>query len=113
MGNLNRARGDFSAARSWYEKQIETDSRDAAGYLFLGTMQFRLGELDAAQATLQRGLECEFGCLEELHLTLGLVCVALNDLTSALNHLNQSLKIDPAYAPAKTALKDVKNAMAL
>jgi len=112
MGNLNRARGDFASAKSWFEKQIETDPSDATGHLFLGTMQFRLGELASAQETLSRGIDCEYGCLEELHHTLGLVFAAQDDLASAANHLNQSLRIDPAYAPAKITLKDVKSAMA-
>lgn len=110
LGNLNRARGDFAAAAQWYQKQIETDSTDATGYLFLGSLMFRQGDLVEAKRILFEGLKCTVGCLEEVHFTVGLVLRSQNDLDEAASHFQKAVEIDAGYAAAKSALKDLKAA---
>ena len=110
LGNLNRSRGDFSAAADWYQKQIETDPADATGYLFLGALLLRQGKLPEAKQILLQGLNCTFGCLEEVQFTLGLVLRSQNDIVAAASHFQKALEIDASYAAAKTALKDLKAA---
>ena len=110
LGNLHRARGDFDAAAEWYQKQIETDSTDATGYLFLGSLLLRKGNLPEAKRILLQGLNCTLGCLEEVHYTLGLVLRSQNDAAEATCHFQKAIKIDSAYAAAKFALKDLKSA---
>ena len=110
FGHLYRTQGDFVSAAQWFEKQIATDPSDATGFLFLGSLQLRRGDLDAAEQTLIRALKCEIGSLEEIHFTLGLVYAARNDLSGAANQFEKTLAIDPKHATAKKSLKDMRSA---
>jgi tetratricopeptide (TPR) repeat protein len=112
LGNLHRAKGDFSTATHWFEKQIETDPRDATGYFFLGTMQMKLGQLDAAAATLHRAESCEYGDIPGIHLTLGMILTAQGNLMGAADEFTAALKLDPDFAAAKIASKDNRLARA-
>lgn len=110
LGNLDRARGQFAAAAQWYQKQIETDSSDATGYLFLGALMLRRGDLSEAKRILLEGLNCTVGCLEEVHYTVGLVLRSQNEFDQAACHFQKAVEIDAGYAAAKSALKDLKTA---
>ena len=106
LGILHQAKGDFAAATQWFEKQIETDPRDATGYFFLGSMQMKLGLLDAALETLHRAESCEYGDIPGIHLTLGMVLTAQGNLAGAADEFTAALKLDPDFAAAKIASKD-------
>lgn len=108
LGNLHLARGDFQSAAKWFQQQIETDPNDANGYLFLGSLQMRSGDLASAQKTLKRGIECEYGVLDEVHLLLGLVHAAKKDYSAAQQHFKTATELEPQNVAAKTALKDVQ-----
>ena len=110
IGNLYRAKGDFSQAIIYYRKQIEADPDDATGYLFLGTLQLQQGEIDAAQETLQSANHCSSGCLDELKLALGNTMRAKGDYQQAAACYTEALQISPGDALAKAALKDVRQA---
>ena len=113
LGNLFRAKGDFDVAAQWYQQQIDTDPTDATGYLFLGSLWLQQGKQQPAVDVLRRGLDCEIGCMEEVHFTLGLALRSLNQLDEAAIHFQKALEIDVNYTVAKVALKDVKSARSI
>ena len=55
---------------------------------------------------------CQIGPREELFFALGSVLRSQNEISSATSYFQKALEIDPGYAAAKTALKDLKNAKA-
>ena len=110
LGNLFKAKGDFSGAATWYQRQIEADSNDATGYVFLANLQMRQGEFEQAEETLTSALNCELGIKEEVHYSLGLLYRSTNRFPDAKSQFESALDLDPGYAAAKSALKDVKTA---
>lgn len=108
IGHLFRAQGNFGEAASWYQKQIDADPKDATGYLFLGNLKRALGDTDSSIGTLTSALECEVGCMEEVHYALGLAYRNADQMGEAKNQFESALALDPKFAAAKVALKDVK-----
>ena len=111
IGNLYRAKGNFDLAKSWYQKQIESQPNDAMGHLYLGNLLMRQGEFATAKTTFETALSCDQVCLEEAHYSLGLVNRCLGDYPAAKVHFEKALELDDRFTQAKTALKDVKSAM--
>ena len=112
LGNLERCRGDFESAAEWYQKQIESDPTDATGYIFLGSLRLRLGDLDGAREVLEEGLDCRLALEKNYILRWARSCEAKTKFLSATSYFQKALEIDPGYAAAKTALKDLKTAKA-
>jgi tetratricopeptide (TPR) repeat protein len=112
LGNLDRTRGDFESAITWYQKQIEADPDDGTGYLFLGNLLMRQGNLESSETALQQALAADQVCLDEAHFSLGLVYRSQGRLAEAKTHFESALEIDENFAAAKLALKDVKSASA-
>ena len=108
IGSLYRDQGNFEKAAEFFRKQIEADPTDGTGHLFLGTLQFQQGDLDVAQATLQKGLACETGCEEELRYALGCALRSGGKLQKAKAEFEAVLRISPKDELAKNALKDVQ-----
>lgn len=113
LGNMNRMRGDYDQAARWYQQQIDADPSDATGYIFLGSLRFRQGQLDAAAEVLEQGANCQLGCLEELFYTLGLVRLAQEDFYNAIETLKKAAQIDAKHLGVQLALKDAKKAVTL
>ena len=111
LGNLFRNEGNYEIATQWYCKQIEANPKDATGHVFLGSLEIKRGEFASAIEILQEGLECETVCFEELHFALGNAYRSLEEFTLAKVHYDKAIAADPKYDTAKTALKDVKNAI--
>lgn len=112
IGNLYRARGDFETAQTWYQKQIDANPVDGTGFLYLGNLLMRKGNLVEAESAFQQALGCQFVCLEETHYALGLVHRSLGLYGQARTYLEEALKHDESFVAAKLALKDVKNVLA-
>ena len=110
IGNLHRAKGEFSQAIVYYRKQIESDPDDATGYLFLGTLQLQQGEINAAQETLESANKCTSGCIDELKVAQGNAMRAKGDYQQAAACYTEALQVSPGNALAKAALKDVRQA---
>lgn len=113
LGNMNRLKGDYDQAAHWYQQQMAADPNDATGYIFLGSLRFRQGELDAAIEILEQGINCQLGCIEELFYTLGLVRLAKEDFYPAIEALQKAAQLDPKHVGVQRALKDAKKAMHL
>jgi len=108
IGNLYRDRGDFTKAAEYYRRQIEGDPDEGTGCLFLGTLQFQQGDFADAEATLQKGLQCDVHCEEELRYALGCVLRSMGKLPEAKAEFSSVLRIVPTDALAKNALKDLQ-----
>jgi superkiller protein 3 len=113
LGNLHKSQGDLNTAAAFYQKQIDADPTDATGYVFLSNVLMRQSKHDEAEAILTRALGCQIGILEEVHYSLGLHYRNINELHKSQKHLNAALQLDPNYAQAKIALKDVKTTITL
>ena len=111
IGNLYRAKGEFSQAIAYYRKQIDADPDDATGYIFLGTLQLQQGDISTAQETLESANKCSSGCLEELKIALGNAMRAKGDYEQAAACYTEALQVSPGDTLAKAALKDVRQAM--
>ncbi len=111
IGNLFRNEGNYDVAAQWYRKQIEANPKDATGHVFLGSLEIKRGEFASAIEILQEGLECQTVCFEELHFALGSAYRSLEEFTLAKVHFDKAIAADAKYDAAKTALKDVKNAV--
>ncbi len=108
IGNLYRSKGDFDAAMSWYQKQIDAAPNNSMGHLYLGNIRLRRGEFDAAISIFETALKCEDVCLEEAHYSIGLASRGKGDYQLAKTHFEKALVYDQNFAAAKVALKDVK-----
>ena len=108
IGNLYRSKGDFDAAMSWYQKQIDAAPSSSMGHLYLGNIRLRRGEFDAAISIFETALKCDDVCLEEVHYSLGLANRGKGDYQLAKAHFEKALVYDQNFAVAKIALKDVK-----
>ncbi len=111
LGNLYRAQGDYSKAIQCYQKQIEADPNDGTGYLFLGNILFRQGNVEESIEACKKALACEEVCLEEAHYSLGLAYRSLGKFAEAKAEFESALKLEEKFAAAKVALKDVTTAM--
>lgn len=107
IGHLYRAQGKFEEAIAWYQKQVDADPQDASGYVFLGNVKRVQGKAEDAIETLNMALNCELGCLEEVHYSLGLAYRNHGQYFEAKVQFEKALAIDEKFAAAKTALKDV------
>ncbi len=74
---------------------------------FLGQVERRKGELDAARAHLERALE-DNKFYAPAMLELGLTLAELDDLTGARKALKRTLRNDPANSQAQRALTSVE-----
>ena len=108
IGNLYRTQGKFDQAAQWYDKQISTDPEDALGYLYLGNLHLRQGNLRDAETVFRKALNCKVACFDEVYYSLGLVFRCLENYSDATSHFKQAIELNDRNADAKVALKDVK-----
>jgi tetratricopeptide (TPR) repeat protein len=110
MGNLFRAKGDYNSAAAWYQKQIDADPGDAAGFLFLGNLELKRGNCTAAIKALELAAECDKYYVEEVHYALGCAYRSQGNFVEAKKHLQIAVNEEPKFAAAQVALKDVNSA---
>lgn len=97
FGALYRYRGEFQRAAEWFQKGIDARPEDAGGYIFLGAVQARLGQLDSAEDTHRRATECKTGCIKEAFHNLGLVLRGQGAWDEAERCFVRALEFDPDY----------------
>ena len=84
-------------ARAVYEAALQLHPDSAVELFNLGTVQRKLGELDAAITTLQRALRAD-NSLPNAHYTLGLIYRGKGDARQALTEFEQARRLAPAEA---------------
>jgi len=108
MGHLHKARGEFWGAASWYGQAIKSVPDEASGHIGLGGILARFGRLQEAEEAHRAATCCTRGRRDEAYLNLALVLRAQQRYEEAAACLEQALKLDPKYAAAKKALRDVR-----
>jgi tetratricopeptide (TPR) repeat protein len=111
MGHLQKARGDYQAAAAWYRRAIDNMPDEASGHIYLGGILARSGRLKEAEMAHRAAIRCTQGCRDEAYLNLGLVLRAQERHEEAATCFEQALRLDPKYAAARKALRDVRNTM--
>jgi len=113
LGTLSVRKGELAAAGEWFRQAIDCDPNDTDGYVYLGGLLARIGRTAEAEAIHRRGTLCTHGCVDEAHLNLGLVLRAMERYPEALECFDRALQIDPHYAEARQAHRDVKRALTI
>jgi tetratricopeptide (TPR) repeat protein len=108
MGHLFRAGGDFDQAAEWYRKAINADPADASYRIYLGAVLAEQGRLHDAEEAHRAAINCTEGCIDEAYFNLGLVLRALDRFSEAADCFREAIRLDPAYAAARQALRDVE-----
>ncbi|MEL7496243.1 MAG: tetratricopeptide repeat protein [Planctomycetota bacterium] len=108
IGHLYRAQGKFEEAIVWYQKQSNADPEDATGLIFAGNLRRLEGDHETAIELLTRATECQRGCFEEVHYSLGLALMSAGKYFDAKRQFEKAIELDPKFHAAKVALKDVK-----
>jgi len=107
-GRLSEARGDFSRAEKWFMQAHELVPSDATYLIYAGSVSFRSGDLNRAQAYARRATECPAGCIDEAFFNLGGYLLSLRQYREAAECYRKALEIDPDYEIAKERLSDVE-----
>ncbi len=109
MGHLHKARGEFWGAAAWYSQAIKSVPDEAGGHMGLGGILAKFGRLQEAEAAHRAATGCSKGRRDEAYLNLGLVLRSQQRYEEAASCLEQALKLDPKYAAARKALRDVRD----
>lgn len=116
MGHLYRAWGRYDTAAEWYRRGIELEPDFAGGYIFLGAVLAKSGDLKGAEEQHRKAIGCERGRLDEAYLNLGLVLRAQERFSEAAECLRKSLELDTdgdEDGGTRAALEDVERMVRL
>ncbi len=81
--------------------------------VILGGCLAKQGKYQEAKQCHRRAIRLATGPIDEALFNLGLVLRAEGRHRQAADCFRQAIELDPKYAPAKRALKDVEKALAL
>lgn len=94
---------DWDGALELYQGMIRAEPENVWGFLLMGALLARLGELKAARAAYLEALKLVPRHLPAL-VALGEIALAAGDPASARRHFAEALKLDPAEATALEGL---------
>lgn len=97
------AKGDLKKARDSFEKLVEKQPDNSVFLLNLGTVEFRMNDLDAAERTLKDTVLFDPNAAPAW-LTLGLIYVERNQPAEALAALSRTVLLEPGNARAHAYL---------
>jgi len=113
LGDLSQDCGDYTKAKTWYQKCIDKTKNNAHGYIDLGAALASQGKFKEAEEAHRYATGCSDGCIDEAFCNLGLVIRAQGRLEEAEECFTKALEIDPEYKVAQEALDDVQKAIAI
>jgi tetratricopeptide (TPR) repeat protein len=109
LGHLEAQRGAYERAAGWFRQAIEAAPRDASGYIDLGGILAKLGQLREAEQVHRTATEtCYEGDLDEVFLNLGFVLRAQERYDEAADCFREAIRINPGNRAARRALRDVE-----
>jgi tetratricopeptide (TPR) repeat protein len=93
-------------AKKEIDEVIKIDPKNPIGPAILGEFQFRVGQLDAAKATLEKESVVN-SPLPQIHFILGNIAGRQGQVDQAQNHYQKSLTVNARYIPSRQALAEV------
>ena len=103
QANASRDEGDYRAAARLYAEVVVLRPDGADGWLRLGQIARRLGDLTEAREALEAWLALpgpNEAALLQVHMALGDICLRQNDLAAAERHYREVLRRDNRAAEA-------------
>jgi tetratricopeptide (TPR) repeat protein len=113
LGKLYQRKGNLRKAAFWYQKASESNPEEASYLIYLGTSFYRLGKISEAEQILRKATNCKEGYIDEAFYNLGIVLGSRKKYQEALFCFEKAIEIDPKYALAKAAMKDVTQALSI
>jgi tetratricopeptide (TPR) repeat protein len=93
-------------ARQEIDQIIKTSPQNVFGYVLLGESQFRLGQFDAAEATLRKDPALN-SRIPQVHFILGELAMRKGQVDPAIDHFQKSIAVDTRFIPARLALAEI------
>ncbi len=104
LGILAGKRHHVDEAIGHFQRALEIDPTDPKVNLNLGELYFRLKRFDESAACFRKVLEAE-PLNARAHYNLGVLSLSVGNRQAAIEHLQQSLQIEPDFAPAQLVLR--------
>jgi tetratricopeptide (TPR) repeat protein len=106
IGHLYREKGEYRRAESWYRRAIEA-KETVNNVVFLGACLAKQGRYREAKRYYRRAIRIGAEEADEAYFNLGLILRAEGKYEAALECFERAIEIDPKYALAKQARKDI------
>jgi tetratricopeptide (TPR) repeat protein len=106
FGHTYKDKGDYRRAENWYRKAVEA-KEVGRNFVFLGTSLARQGRYREAKRCHRQAIKIGSEVTDEAYLNLGLILRAEGKYEEALECFERAIEIDPRYALAKRARKDM------
>ena len=99
--------GQFAEAETEHLKAHELDPKDAAYLIYAGSMAFRRGDIQQAEAHARNAVLCGEGCFDEAYSNLGGYLLVQGRYAEARECYLRALDFTPKYRRAKKRLVDL------
>ena len=107
LGQIAEKRHKYSQALEYYDTSIDKKKKFYEGLYALGLMQLKLGRLEEARESMEKGLKKARDMKAYFHNGMGLVQIALGNLNDADREIRQALLDEPDNARFHINLGDV------
>ena len=111
-GHFERERNDLKSAERWYRRAVKCKTTTST-LIFLGAILAKQGRFSEAKKCHRQAVVLATDTTEEASYNLGLMFRAERKYKEALECFDRAIRIDRDYVYAKTARKDVKEALKL
>ena len=111
-GHFEKERNDLKSAERWYRRAAKHRPTTST-LIFLGAVLAKQGRFSEAKKCHRRAVALATDSVEEAYFNLGLIFRAECKYEKALQFFERAIRIDRNYVDAKTARKDVKEALKL
>lgn len=106
IGHFYMEKGDHRRAESWYRKAVGA-KETGENLIYLGACLGKQGKRREAKQCYRRAIKMGSEVIEEAYFNLGVNLRAEDKFDEALECFERAIEIDPKYALAKKARKDI------
>lgn len=107
LGVVYQRAGRWNDALAAFSKAVEINDADPRGHANLGGAAMRTGDLGRAAAAFERMIALGYQ-VAPAHYNLGVIAARRGDQAQAVRRYRLALDTDPAFAPARDALKRLR-----